>query len=618
MPWRSGLAGIRRRSQFQSNAPIAVLAMAMLSLALLTGCSDKDSPLVEAADAGQPATAGETRASLPKPEYAPANPYLADSVMPIGHFNSAQTTGVELAGPVGPSGDLSVENGDLTYTHLGPGHFGMAISGKYPNGKRVIWSNGQDRISKLDYDTLAVLSEYHLETSPIYLNNGGPISAEQAEGDIKRLDSMPTFPYSGLLTVAAGIPLAKEYYGAGLAGVYFLLSSDNVLYVGGKDSIIAYADEDPSDPTSPIIKKGEWRKPDEIQGGFNSMNMTYDGWIISVSDDGWVVMVKRDFSDYRTMRLTGSEVAAAWNQHMLDEGYRQGSATWVRNAPAIDKDGNIFVPSLQHMHKIVWDGDQLSSDPSDGAWVVPYSNKGDITVTFDDIIDPSTGKPFTFTDVNVGTGATASLVGFGEEDKFVVITDGDKLMNMTYFWRDDIPEGWAQLPNAPSRRIAGMLPAQFGDPERVAAQTEQSVIVGGYGAFVVNNAPSSKPIERVPDGAYIGLAGFHPDFTPYGVQKFEWDPQARELKYAWVNTEVSSPNSAPMVSTGSNVVYTMGAHDGSWTLQGVDWLSGETRFMWKVGSSRYNTQYSGILIDQEGRIVHTTLHGIVRYERLPE
>ena len=46
----------------------------------------------------------------------------------------------------------------------------------------------------------------------------------------------------------------------------------------------------------------------------------------------------------------------------------------------------------------------------------------------------------------------------------------------------------------------------------------------------------------------------------------------------------------------------MGAHDGEWT----------------VGSSRYNTQYSGILIDQEGRIVHTTLHGIVRYERFPE
>ena len=599
------------------NVLIPKTIISLLGLVLLAGCSNNEPPAAKTVQAEAPVASGAAP-SMPRPEYAPLNPYLADSVMPIGHFNSAQTTGVEVAGPSGPSGKLSQEDGSLTYTHLGPGHFGMAISGEYPNGKRVIWSNGAERISKLDYDTLEVISEYFLEDSPIYKNNGGPISAEQAESDIKRLDRMPTFGNSGLMTLAAGIPLAKEYYGAGLAGVYFLLSAENVLYVGGKDSIIAYADKDPSDPQSPIIKKAEWQKPEEIQGGFNSMNMTYDGWIVSTSDDGWVVMIKRDFSEYRSMQLTGAEVAAAWNQHMLDLGRRQGAATWVRNAPAIDEAGNIYLASLQHMHKIIWDGDQLSKDAADGAWVVPYSNKGDITVTFDDIIDPATGEPYNFTNVNVGTGATTSLVGFGDEDKFVVITDGDKLMNMTYFWREDIPEDWQQLAHAPSRRIAGMLPANFGDPKRTEAQTEQSVIVGGYGSFVVNNAPASKPLEKAPDGAYIGLAGFHPDFTPYGVQKFEWDPNARALKAAWVNTEISSPNSAPMVSTGSNIAYTMGAHDGEWTLQGVDWITGETRFMWNVGSSRYNTQYSGILIDQQGRMIHTTIHGIVRYERLPE
>ena len=98
--------------------------------------------------------------------------------MPIGHINSAQTTGVDHAGPAGPTEALSAQNGGLTYTHLGPGHFGAAISPPYPDGKRVIWSNGAERISKLDYDTMEVLSEYHLEDSPIYLNNGGPISAE--------------------------------------------------------------------------------------------------------------------------------------------------------------------------------------------------------------------------------------------------------------------------------------------------------------------------------------------------------------------------------------------------------------------------------------------------------
>ena len=326
-------------------------------------------------------------------------------------------------------------------------------------------------------------------------------------------------------------------------------------------------------------------------------------------------MIRQDFSEYRALRLTGAEVAPAWNQHLLELGYRQGSATWVRNGPAIDEQGNIFIASLQHLHKLVWDGDRLSRDHADGAWVEPYSNRGDISVTFDDIVDPSTGKPFALENVNVGTGSTMSLMGFGDEDKFVVLTDGDKLMNLVLFWRDEIPADWEQLEQAPSRRIAGMLPANIGQADKTEVQTEQSVVVGGYGAMVVNNAPASKPIGGMPDGAYIGLAGHHPDFTPRGVQKFEWNPDTRSLNVAWVNTEVSSVNCVPLVSTGSNTVYTVGARDGHWTMEGLDWTTGASRFTYVTGSSRYNTQFSGVLMDQEGRLFHTTIHGLVRYER---
>ena len=595
----------------------SVLLVPLACMVVLSGCGADDTPATKSAAGTEPrhrpsATAG------PRPNYAPPNPYLADSVLPIGHVNSAQTTGVDHAGPSGPTEVLSEADGSLTYTHIGPGHFGAAISPPYPNGKRVIWSNGAERISKLDYDTLEVLAEYHLKDSPIYKSNDGPITPKQADKVIGRLDWLPKFRYSGLATVFTTIPVATDYYGGGLAGVYYLLSEDNTLYVGGKHSILAYADSNPSDPTSDIVLKAEWKKPPEVTGGFNSMNMTYDGWIISITDDGWVVLIKRDFSEYHTLQLTGAEVAPAWNQHMLESGRRQGAATWVRNGPAIDETGNIWVPSLQHMHKIVWDGEKLSKDPADGAWVEPYSNKGEISVTFDDIIDPSTGKPFTFENVNVGSGSTASLMGYGEEDKFVVITDGDEVMNMVLFWRDQIPHDWEQLPDAPTRRIAGMLRADIGFDDAEAVQTEQSVVVGGYGAFVVNNAPASKPVSKAPDGAYVGLAGHHPDYTPHGVQKFEWDPKARALKEAWINSEVSSVNSVPIVSNGANMVYTVGARDGEWTMEGLDWSTGESVFHYTTGSSRYNTQFSGVLMDQEGRLLHTTIHGIVRYERLPE
>lgn len=591
----------------------ATLLAPVISLAILAGCGS-DQPASTTAAA--PSAARSVAASGPRPNYAPPNPYMADSVVSVGHINSAQSTGVDVAGPYGPTKELTQENGGLTYAHLGPGHFGFAISPPYPNGKRVIWSNGADRISKLDYDTLEVIDELFLENSSVYVANKGPVTAEEADSKIGMLDFLPKFPYSGLAAMAATVPLSKKYYGGGLAGVYYLLSADNVLYVGGKNSILAYADVDPTDQKSKIFLKKEWQKPAEIVGGFNSMNMTYDGWLVSLTDDGWVVLINRDMTEYHTLQLTGAEVAVAWNQQMLDDGHRPGAANWVRNGPAIDKDGNIFLPSLQHMHKIVWDGEKLSKNPADGAWVEPYSNNGDINVTFDNITDPTTGKPFTFENVNVGSGATASLMGFDDEDQFVVITDGDEVMNMVLFWRNEIPENWKQLPNAPSRRIAGMLRADIGQDDKVAVQTEQSVVVGGYGAFVVNNAPASKPIEKVPDGAYIGMAGHHPDFTPHGVQKFEWDPKAQALKEAWVNSEVSSVNSVPLVSNGSNMVYTVGARDGKWTLEALDWSTGESAFHYVTGSIRYNTQYSGVLIDQEGRIMHTTIWGILRYETL--
>ena len=595
----------------------AALPLVLLCLYPLAACSNGADGTAIGQNVSKPATAPVPARSHVAPNYAPANAYLADSVVPIGHANSAQTTGMAHAGPVGPTESLSRDDGGLTYTHLGPGHFGFAISSPYPDGRRVIWSNGADRISKLDYDTLAVIDEYFLEESPVYQANGGPVSATEADDEIALLDWLPRLRYTGLATVAATIPLAKKYYGGGLAGVYYLLSSDNVLYVGGKDSILAYADSDPADPQSPIILKQVWHKPAEIVGGFNSMNMTYDGWLVSISDDGWVVLVSRDFSQYHTLQLTGAEVAAAWNQYMLDSGRRQGAATWVRNGPAIDRDGGIYVPSLQHLHKLVWDGQRLSQDPADGAWVEPYSNQGDITVSFDDVVNPATGKPFSFDHANVGSGATASLMGFGDEDRFVVLTDGDKVMNMVLFWRDEIPRGWQAIEGAPSRRIAGMLRADIGRSDASAVQTEQSVVVGGYGAFVVNNAPASKPVARIPDGAYVGLAGHHPDFTPHGVQKFEWDPDTQALKEAWVNDQVSSVNSVPIVSTGASMVYTVGARDGQWTLEAIDWMTGASVFHYVTGSARYNTQFSGVLMDQQGRLMHTTMYGIVRYERLP-
>ncbi|MDG2048347.1 MAG: hypothetical protein P8J79_14145 [Halioglobus sp.] len=108
------------------------------------------------------------------------------------------------------------------------------------------------------------------------------------------------------------------------------------------------------------------------------------------------------------------------------------------------------------------------------------------------------------------------------EDQFVVITDGENLMNVVLFWRNDVPTDWKQLKDAPDRRIAGMLPADMGDSELVALQSEQSVIVMGYGALVVNNTLRNIPwyLPERASSLMISLVGSNPEYQPYGVQKF--------------------------------------------------------------------------------------------------
>ncbi len=137
---------------------------------------------------------------------------------------------------------------------------------------------------------------------------------------------------------------------------------------------------------------------------------------------------------------------------------------------------------------------------------------------------------------------------------------------------DAIPEDWAQLPDAPSRRIAGLGRADMGDPDRAAIQTEQSITVSGYGAMTVNNQPPTL-VEGLPEAAGRALCfylGHDPAFRPLGLHEFEWNPATRTVEEAWVCTTVLSPNSVPYVSQGSGLVYTCGTRDRRWTIEAVD------------------------------------------------
>ena len=316
--------------------------------------------------------------------------------------------------------------------------------------------------------------------------------------------------------------------------------------------------------------------------------MTYDGWLIVATEHGYIGAISRDFQQHHLIRINHSE--GSEEKATGPTGYG-----WIRNAYAIDVDGGIYIASQQHMHKVVWTGSKLSTDENDGAWSAEYLNTW-----------------------GHGTGATPSLMGFGEEDRFVVITDGEDQMNVVLFWRDEIPADWQQLPGTPSRRIAGQAPVTMGDPTLTKIQSEQSVVVAGYGAMVVNNQPRNVPwyMPKRAASLLISYLGSNPNHQPYGVQKFVWDPTSRQLKNAWVNKEVSSPSTVPIIGVGSNTAYLVGARDNQWTLEAMDWDSGKSKFHYVIGGQRYNVLFSGTLLDMDGRVHYGTPWGRVRLNPL--
>jgi hypothetical protein len=503
-------------------------------------------------------------------EMPPRNLYLADSNYAMGHGDSAQQDALPQAGPMGPTRQLRED--EIQYTFTGPGFFGITTSGIYPDGKRVFWGNGLDRLVKLDYDTQEVVAKKYFPGGEVY-------TLEQSEQAIATFDDSN----DGIVALYHAYQEAQKL--RNLSNIYTLLDIDNVYYVGSKSgSITAYGDADPNDSRSPIVELRTFQLPAEATGPIMGLNMTYDGWLIVATEHGYMTAISRDFSEYRMLRINHAEGAE-------DKSTGRTGYGWIRNGFAIDKDGGIYIASQEHMHKVVWDGEQLSTDEATGAWSVPYLN-----------------------DWGHGTGATPSLMGFGEEDQFVVITDGQPQMNMVLFWRNDIPGDWKQVEGAPTRRIAGQLPVTMGNPDLTKIQSEQSVVVAGYGGLVVNNHPRNIPwyMPKQAASLLVSFMGSNPEHQPYGVQKFAWDPESRTLQEAWVNQQVSSPSSVPIVGVGSNTVYLIGARDNQWTLEAMDWDKGDSRFHYTIGGQRYNVLFAGTLLDQDGRVHYGTHWARVR------
>ncbi len=360
-----------------------------------------------------------------------------------------------------------------------------------------------------------------------------------------------------------------------VSGAYTLVDKNNIFYVPKGNMLNAYTDEIYNDAASAIIVKHSFEIPDTYRPTDDrivGLTMTYDGKLAVASNNGWIGILERDLTLIDTYQFPENEE--------------------ISNSIACDEEGGIYVVSSKKMYRIQWTGSHLSTDEEAGGWIADYEYGG-----------TASGIR-----LGEGSGSTPTLMGIDGQDKFVVITDGQDLMHIVLFWRNEIPEDWQQISGTKSRRIAAQVPVTFGNANAKKSLSEQSVCVRGYGALVVNNLLKNNTGVRLIDLLASGI----PSNAPYGAEKFIWNPIDRKLSSQWVNRHVSYPNGIPCMSSATQLIYNIGQKNGIWTFEGLDWKTGQVSFQYTLGKNiNFNSAYAPTEIGLNGAIYSGTLLGMV-------
>lgn len=542
-------------------------------LSLLIGCSSGG--------------AGEVTVSRPVP-----NPYLSSPVYGITHFDSSQSDSTPY-GP--PPGIFTVDPSAQPISYGGP----MNITTLASTDQDYMWAIGTDRVSYVyrGAGNWQVVATYNaLARASNNLLPAVPDASLRLFGEASAV-GMNTATMEAQLQTYFGDNYAYRYGN----GAYVLVDRDNVLYANYLNTLYAFTLVDKNNPSAGIrILHVIDNAVAVLQAGYPAppagtrivgLSMTYDGRLIVAFSNG-VAVIRREFS--------------------LDERvfYRLPDTESLSNSIAVDEQNGIYLASSplspgisSIMRKLVWTGTTLSDRESDGAWASPYDNSA-----------PEKPPLIKF---DFGTGSTPTLMGFGADaDKLVVITDGAKQMKLLAFWRDRIPDGFVQRPGTASRRIAGQIRATCGFarlPEWI--QSEQSVVVSGYGAFVVNNIPETYSPELQSARKYVQVALMGPAYpTPYGVERFQWDPQTHAWRSVWARADVSSTSMIPVHSQkGSMAVINGYRPQYGWEVLGLDWNTGRTVHQTVFGQRNYgNGAYAILQYLENGDLLFNSIVGPFR------
>ena len=494
---------------------------------------------------------------------AKANPYLSAPTYGITHFDSSQSDTFPYAVK---SGEFNVDLKKYPQVTGGPVNIITLAS----TSKDYMWGASSQGVTYIN-----VADGKFEEVSRFNVPGVKVITAEMNNKVLRQ-------NYTSVDQVASA---TKDIYGFDFYrvynAIYNVVDNQNTIYVNyGTTSITiqAFGLKDPKNPksgikvlrtldVSKILDKGEL-----IAG----LGMTYDGKLV-IAGGHSITVIDRDFKEKpQTVRFESDENAT--------------------NSMAIDEKNGIYLATDKYMRKVVWTGTKLSNDEKDGAWKSLY----------DTGVEPPAIK------VGKGTGSTPTLMGFGaDEDKLVVITDGADRMHIVAFWRDEIPAGFKQKAGTKSNRIAGQMPITAGLPKDTKwIQSEQSVVVKGYGAFVVNNI-----INQAPEDKLVGVIAIGPVLgEPQGVEKVEWNTKTKSWKSVWTRSDVSSISTVPSLSGPSNIVFVNGYNKKTgWEVTGMDWNTGKTVHKSIFGKDNFgNGAYSIIQFFPNGDMLFNSIAGPIR------
>jgi hypothetical protein len=369
-------------------------------------------------------------------------------------------------------------------------------------------------------------------------------------------------------------PLDLISINSAISGAYNFVDRDNIYYCPKGLKIYAYGDQEPGNIESPVVLLRSFSIPPSVTSSDDQivgMNLTYDGYVAFATAKGLVGVVDRNFTDFRYMLLNNEEVS---------------------NSIACDEDGGIYVVTSKKMYRVQWTGTELSTEESKGGWAASYE----------------TGSGIGGIRLGEGSGSTPTLMGYGNQDKLVVLTDGQDLMHVVLMWRDKIPANWQQIPGTLDRRIAAQAPVKFGNPSATRSLSEQSPCVRDYGILIVNNELKGSSGNQLGDLLTSG----NPTNAPKGVEKFVWDSGSRRLSTVWVNRDISWPNGIPCMSAPSNLAYCIGQNNGVWNFSALDWSTGKLRFRFPLGQQlNYNSAYAPTQVGIGRSLYSATLFGFV-------